>query len=241
MAGRASDPDVWIVIPALDAANHVGAVVEDCQREGFRGRVIVVDDGSSDPTFDSAVESGAVTLRHARNRGKGEALRTGFELALRERADAVISMDADGQHVASEIPKLQRAWAETDADLVIGSRDHLFAQMVRRRRLANRASARLISLCAGVNVRDSQSGFRLYTRRFLTEVDYRSAGFAAESEMVVVGGRRGLKIAETPVRLGFVDGLTTSHYRPVLDSIRITLSVMSAYLRPGITTDERIS
>lgn len=241
MDDRGDENDIWVVIPALNAARHLGDVVGGCDEQSFRGRVIVVDDGSTDETGPAAERAGARVVRHPVNRGKGEALRTGFEIAISERARAVVSMDADGQHVASEIPKLVGAWRETEADLVIGSRDHLFEQMVPRRRLANLASAKMISLCAGITVRDSQSGFRLYTSRFLTEIDYRSSGFAAESEMVVVAGRRRMKIVETPIRLGFVDGVTTSHYRPVLDSIRITLSVIAATIRPRLKTGRGLS
>ncbi|MBW3671592.1 MAG: glycosyltransferase family 2 protein, partial [Acidobacteria bacterium] len=196
-----------VVIPALNAEHQLPGVIAGCLDLGQKWKelIIVIDDGSSDETSRVARAAGVRVVRHERNMGKGEALRTGFELALRDRVDAVVTMDADGQHLASEIPKLLQEWKQSGADLVIGSRDHLFGDMVGRRRLANRFSARSISMFAGVRVRDSQSGFRLYTRRFLTEVDYESSGFAAESEMVVVSGRKGLAISETSIRLGFVD------------------------------------
>lgn len=224
-----------IVIPALDAADHLPSVLDQCVAldESWREIVIVVDDGSSDATSTVARDAGFRVVRHERNRGKGEALRTGFELALQERVAAVVTMDADGQHRPGEILVLLRKWQETDADLIIGSRGHLFEQMVRRRHLANRFSAKAISLFAGTRVHDSQSGLRLYTRRFLTEVDFESSGFAAESEMIVVAGRKGLRIVETPIRLGFVDGVVTSHYRPVLDTLRIAGRVVVAGMRPN--------
>lgn len=223
---------VWVVIPALNAAARLSPVVTGCLEQGYEGRTIVVDDGSSDGTADVARIAGARVVRHPHNRGKGEALRTGFELACSERAVAVVTLDADGQHLPSEIPGLIRTWKDSSADLVIGSRDHLFSEMVRRRRLANRFSARMISIFAGVRVSDSQSGFRLYSRRFIHGIDFESSGFAAESEMIVIGGRRGMAIEETPIRLGFVDGVSTSHYRPLLDTLRIAASVVAAAMRP---------
>lgn len=232
-----------VVIPALNAEHQLPGVIAGCLELGqeWKELIIVIDDGSSDETSRVARAAGVRVVRHERNQGKGEALRTGFELSLRDRVDAVVTMDADGQHLASEIPKLLREWEQSGADLVIGSRDHLFGDMVGRRRLANRFSARAISMFAGVRVRDSQSGFRLYTRRFLTEVDYESSGFAAESEMVVVSGRKGLRIAETSIRLGFVDGVATSHYRPVLDTLRIAGRVIVAGLRPILRTGRVLS
>ncbi len=231
---------VSLVIPALNAERTLPGVIASCLEYDPDGRdaIIVVDDGSTDATSRLAREAGVRVVRHASNRGKGEALRTGFELALRDKADAVVTMDADGQHIASEIPRLLRAWEEHAADLVIGSRASLFEEMVGRRRIANRFSARSISMFAGVRVRDSQSGFRLYTRRFLTEVDYESHGFAAESEMVVVSGRKGLNIVETPILLGYVDGIGTSHYRPVMDTLRIAGRVIAAGARPVLRTGD---
>lgn len=232
-----------IIIPALNAESQLPEVIRGCLELGpkWTTRVIVIDDGSADGTSRVATAAGARVVRHERNRGKGEALRTGFELSLRDRADAVVSMDADGQHVASEIPKLLETWRETGADLVIGSRAGLFDAMVGRRRLANQFSANAISMFAGVRVSDSQSGFRLYTRKFLTEIDYGSSGFAAESEMVVVAGRKGFKIVETPIRLGFVDGVATSHYRPVVDTLRIAGMVLVAGMRPILRTGRVLS
>lgn len=240
----AVDPSrLRIVIPALNAETHLAGVIRGCLEvePSWKEILIVVDDGSEDGTSRVARDAGVRVVRHERNRGKGEALRTGFELALRDRVDAVITMDADGQHVGTEISKLLRTWNETGADLVIGSRAFLFEKMVGRRRLANQFSARAISMFAGVRVGDSQSGLRLYTRRFLTEVDFDSSGFAAESEMIVVAGRKGLSVVETPIELGFVDGVATSHYRPVLDTLRIAGRVVVAGMRPILRTGRVLS
>lgn len=227
---------IWVVIPALNAERELGGVLAGCFEQSFGERVIVVDDGSTDATASIARGHGVIVARHPRNRGKGEALRTGFEVALREGAVAVITMDSDGQHLATEAPKLLETWTATGADLVIGSRSHLFGDMVRRRRFANQFSAATVSWFAGCRVNDSQSGFRLYSREFMTRIDFQSAGFAAESEMVILAGRRGMTIRETPIRLGYVNGVSTSHYRPVLDSLRIAGSVVAASMRPILRT-----
>jgi glycosyltransferase involved in cell wall biosynthesis len=164
-------------------------------------------------------------LEHPHNLGKGAALRTGFRYALDKSFDAVITVDADGQHLPSEIPKFLRAWRETRADLIIGDRSHLFGGMLPRRRNANMFSAWAISKCAGRRVTDSQSGFRLYAASLLRDVAIEANGFAAESEVIVRAGRLGRRILSIPIELGFVNGISTSHYRPLLDTVRIAVTV----------------
>lgn len=207
------------LIPAYNAGSSVAETVR-----GTRAHlpdVVVVDDGSSDRTGEEARAAGAVVLRHKVNQGKGAALKTGFAWALEQGVEAVVTLDADGQHLPSDIPKLLASFAESRGDLIIGSRRHLFGQMVRRRRMANKFSAWAISTGSGARVDDSQSGFRLYSGRLLRALPLVASGFDMESEVIVRAARSGMKIVMVPIALGFVDGLQTSHYRPVRDTIKI--------------------
>src|SRR5262249_13216485 len=133
-------------------------------------------------------------ISHPHNRGKGGALKTGFARALERRFDAVITLDADGQHLPSEIPKFLDCRQQTRADLIIGGRAHLFGEMLPRRRMANRFSAWSIGKAAGMKVTDSQSGFRLYSANLLRNVHLRTDGFDMESEVIVHAGRGGFKL-----------------------------------------------
>jgi len=210
---------VVALIPALNAARTLPPIVVETRRQ--LEPVLVIDDGSSDGTGEVARAVGATVLRHEVNRGKGAALKTGFAWALANGYDGVITLDADGQHLPSEIPKFLAA----GGDLIIGGRDHLFEQMLPRRRNANRFSAWCISKCAGVRVPDSQSGFRFYSAELLRAVQLRADGFDMESEVIVRAGRRGFRIVTIPIELGFVDGLSTSHYKPLKDTLRIAWTV----------------
>lgn len=214
---------VVAIIPALNAQRTVARVVAEARRS--IEPVLVVDDGSTDATGDVARAVGAIVLRHDVNRGKGAALKTGFAWALDQGYDAVITLDADGQHLASEIPKFL---AIEDMDLVIGGRAHLFEQMLPRRRNANRFSAWCIAMCSGAAITDSQSGFRRYSARLLRALKLRTDGFDLESEIIVLAGRRGLKIVTIPIDLGFVDGISTSHFKPLADTLRIAWTVTRA-------------
>jgi glycosyltransferase involved in cell wall biosynthesis len=215
---------VAAVIPALDAA----PTIEDVVRRTLLSLsdLLVVDDGSKDATAVVARQAGAEVLKHARNEGKGAALRHGFEVLFGRGADAVVTLDADGQHLPEEIPKLLERAGE--ADLVIGGRDHLFAQMGALRRASNRLSSAAISAVAGVRLTDVQSGFRLYSRRLIEVVGFPENRFDAESAVVVRAVRHGLRVVSVPVELGFADGRTTSHYHPLVDSLRIARAVARA-------------
>lgn len=212
-----------VIIPALNAELTVAAVVAEARTQ--LEPVVVIDDGSSDRTGEVARDSGATVLRHEVNRGKGEALKTGFAWALQNGYDGVVSVDADGQHLPGEIPRFLAERGATGADLIVGGRSHLFAGMLPRRRNANRFSAWSISKCAGVPISDSQSGFRLYSSRLLRSVPLRASGFDLESEVLVRAGRGGFHIAMIPIELGFVNGIATSHYRPLADTLRIAWTV----------------
>src|SRR3989338_4949416 len=143
-----------VVIPAFTSAKTIGALVRRIKHQGFP--VIVINDGSSDETAPIASGEGAVVISHLRNEGKGRALRTGFEHALRAQYDGVITMDSDGQHDPAEIPELIRAGERQHAGMVVGNR-MATATMPWPRRLVNHLMSRIISLAVRQPIPDSQS------------------------------------------------------------------------------------
>lgn len=212
-------------IPAFQAAPSLGDVVRRTLR--LIPDVLVVDDGSRDGTAEEARAAGAEVLVLPENRGKGVALRTAFDTLIPRGYSGIVTLDADGQHLPEEIPRLLEAGP---ADLVLGTRDHLFRDMGTVRRTSNRLSSWAISFAAGQSLSDVQTGFRLYSRELLTTIGFPGSRFEAESAVVVRAARHGLRIVTVPVRLGFADGRTTSHYRPLVDSLRIAGAVTRARL-----------
>ncbi len=225
-------PQVAVAVAAYQAARTVAEVVARARR--LLPDLLVVDDGSTDGTAAAARGAGAEVVSHPVNRGKGCALATAFDLLFDRGFAAVVTVDADGQHLPEEIPRLLAAWRGTSeapgADLVIGARDHLFTGMSGLRRVSNRGSSLLISAAAGQRVTDVQSGFRLYDRRLVRAVGFPEARFEAESAVVVRAVRAGFRVVQVPVALGYADGRSTSHYRPFADSLRIARAVLRARL-----------
>ena len=216
-----------VAIPAFEAALTLPPVVR--RTLAIHKDVIVVDDGSRDGTGDVARACGVPVLTHAVNLGKGRALRTAFDHLFALGYDAVLTLDADGQHPPEELPKLIGAWG-AGADLVLGTRAHLFAAMSRVRRASNGTSSWLISHVAGATLPDCQTGYRLYSKRLIAKVGFSEPRFEAESAVIVRAVRHGFRVIGVPIRLDQADGRATSHYRPVVDSLRIAGAVTRARL-----------
>ena len=223
-----ADTRVAAAIPAFNAAPSLGEVVRGTR--AVVPDVLVVDDGSADSTAEVARAAGARVLVQPENRGKGAALALAFRTLFADGCGGVVTLDADGQHLPEEIPKLLAA-AGGGADLVLGVRDHLFGEMSPLRRAGNRLSSRAISFAAGQPLCDIQTGFRYYSRRLIEAVGFPEGRFEAESAVVVRAARCGFRVECVPVRLGFADGRTSSHYRPLLDSLRIAGAVTRARFR----------
>ncbi len=205
---------ILALVPAHDEGPRVGDVVTAARRHLA---VLVVDDGSSDDTATVAEAAGAVVLRQQPNQGKGAALRAGFRRALDDGWDAVVTLDADGQHDPAEIPRLLARYSAPGAagprpELIIGRRD--FGRMPPVRRLSNTLGTAIFSWAVGRHVPDNQSGYRLLGRRLMTAMlDSREAGFELEVEMIAVCLRRGWTLDWVPISTIYAGG--PSHVRPL--------------------------
>ena len=209
------------LIPAFNEAPYIANVVKGTQPHVEQ--VVVIDDGSSDETAQVARAAGATCLRSETNCGKASALRTGIAFARAQNFTYVITLDGDGQHLPDDIPIMLRVAEQTGADLVIGARPFDRARMPRARYYSNTIGSRLASALVGCEIRDSQSGFRLFRLDKLRETKLRSRSYELEMEILIKMARSGCTIAHAPVHMVYDHGQARSKMKPVRDTISICL------------------
>jgi len=205
-----------VVIPTYNEAREIGKLVNEIRRQNLT--VLVIDDGSSDNTQELARKNGAEVLRNETNLGKGASLIRGFDYALENNFDAVITMDGDGQHLPQDLPAFVRLAQDSDAAIIIGNRMGKTKAMPVIRVLTNRFMSWLISIVAGQEIPDSQCGYRLIKKEILREVRFQTRRFEAESEILIKAARLGFKIGSVPIRT--VYSTEKSRINPVVDTLR---------------------
>ncbi len=215
---------VVALIPAYNEERCIGSVILRARQHV--DEVIVVDDGSRDATALVAQAAGAQLIRHEANRGKGQALTTGFRAARKRRPDVVVILDSDGQHSPDEIPLLLSAMREHEADMVVGSRFREKEQLDKipgGRRVGLKAVTTVTNLLSGVSVSDSQSGFRAFSARALRDLTFQGAGFSVESEMQFLAREHRFKVVEVTISADYADPAKRS---PVMQGLGVIDGVM---------------
>lgn len=208
---------VAVVIPAYQAAATIGEVVSQTLGILPDANLIVVDDGSADGTGEAGRGKGTTVVTHPRNRGKGAALRTGLARARADGAEVIVTIDADGQHPAAEIPRLLQPIAAGAADLVLGARARNGAMPVSRR-LTNWLSASVASRIGRQAIRDAQTGFRAFTRALAERVQPAGDRYEFEANFLLEALRAGYRV--TSVEVPTIYG-GPSHFRYFGDTWRM--------------------
>jgi glycosyltransferase involved in cell wall biosynthesis len=182
-------------------------------------------------------------LRHTERRGKGEALRHGFREALRQGFDAVLTMDGDGQHLASDIPRMVAAAAQYPGHIVIGARLRDLAQQPKGRRRANAVADWGISWACAQPVADTQSGQRWYPRAALDLVDLPAENFVFEAAILIAASReKQLGVVSVPIASRYHGEFRPSHFNPVRDVSRITFYTVGRVVHYGnVMVSHRLS
>lgn len=209
------------LIPAFNEAPYIAKVVEGARQHV--AEVVVIDDGSGDGTAEIARAAGATCLQSKTNCGKASALRTGIAFACAHDFTHAITLDGDGQHLPEDIPVMLRVAEQTGADLVIGARYFDRALMPRARYYSNTIGSRVASALVGREIRDSQSGFRLFRLNKLCGTKLRSRSYELEMEILIKMARSGCAIAHAPVHMVYDDGQARSKMKPVRDTVSICL------------------
>lgn len=187
-----------VVIPAFKEERYIGSVILRARK--YVDMVIVVDDGSPDATAEVALAAGATVIKHDINKGYGAALATALLTARQVGADAAVLIDADGQHDPSQIPHLLEPILVGSADMVVGSRYlQKEGEVPQNRAIAHRVVTAMTNGGSGLQLSDSQCGYRAFSKRALDDMNIESQGMSAASEFQFLATECEWQVKEVPV------------------------------------------
>ena len=212
-----------VLIPTYNNAGTLGAVLSDALE--YTNHIIVVNDGATDETLAVLEQFPSLQLvSYSRNRGKGIALRRGFAYAIEQGYDYVITMDADGQHFATDLPAMLQQIEERPGALIIGARNLHQENMPGKSTSANKVSNFWFNVTTGLKGPDTQSGYRLYPLHRMGNMHYFCTKYEFEIEVLVRSAWKGITVDWTPVKVYYPPPEErVSHFRPVPDVTRITI------------------
>ena len=219
--------DVAVLIPAYNPDQRLAAFVRELRRSGQFSAILIVDDGSDAacrPLFDAlAALPGVTLLRHAVNLGKGAAMKTGLNhfCCAMPHACGVVTADADGQHLATDVLEVARRLQEAPAELILGTRQFP-ASAPLRSRLGNRITKYAFWGLVGEKLEDTQSGLRGIPRTLAPQLlRLKNSGYEFELDMLIHCKRAGVPIHTCPIETVYLDDNRSSHFNPILDSLKI--------------------
>ncbi len=211
-------------IPAYNEEKYIAKVILKTRK--YVDEVIVVNDGSTDMTPDIARALGATVIDHGRNLGYGEALRTIFREARKRDPDALVILDADGQHNPDELPKLIKPVLDNEADIVIGSRFLGRTNQPKWRVFGVKFITWLLrnSKRSRVELTDAQSGFRAYSRKAIACIEPEDSGMGASVDIIYQAVQNNLRIREVPISIEYHKESSTQN--PILHGSRVVLRIV---------------
>lgn len=198
-----SKKKIAFIIPAFNESTAIVGVLNDLKKElkntSIPYEIVVVDDGSKDNTAELATNEGVTVIKHVLNTGSGGATATGLSYAQQNGFDYAVTLDADGQHKASDAINGVKIAQEINTDLLIGSRLINPDGMSKVKLLGNKGLSTITFLIFGVSVTDSQSGLRIFSKKALEQLRWKTSGFEFCSEMLWRAKQLKLVIKEYPI------------------------------------------
>lgn len=195
---------VAFIIPAYNEEKAIGPVISNLKsglnNKKYDYEIVVVDDGSKDKTSNISIKSGAKVIKHILNTGAGGATATGLSFAQQNSFDVAVTLDADGQHHTNDIIKGVELITKNKADLLIGSRLIDTHGMSRVKIFGNQGLSTITNMLFGVKVTDSQSGLRVFSRKALDTLQWKTSGYEFCSEMLWRAKQKNLIIQEYPIK-----------------------------------------
>ena len=201
---------VCVIVPAYNEATVIADVIQTSKEafakiKGFDIDIVVINDGSRDQTSSEAKKGGAIVVDHILNSGAGGATLTGLAYARKHKYDIAATMDADGQHAPEDVVKGIGKIDKSPSGLLIGSRLIDSEGMSKTKVLGNKGLSLITKVLFGVNVTDSQSGLRIYSRTAIEKLDWKTTGYEFCSEMIWRAKQLGIEIEEFPIQAIYTD------------------------------------
>ena len=215
-------------IPAFNEEKVIANLINDVSK--YVDSVIVCDDGSTDGTVNESKKSGAFVISNDKNLGKGAALKSLFDFARHSNADVIVTIDGDGQFLPQEIPKLTKDIKDGKSDIVIGYRFETEKDMPSYRKIGNKVLDELSKKASNLNLRDTQSGFRAYSKKAIEKINFINNGFVADSEILIDASTKDLTISEQHVTVLYNTGGRTSTQNPVIHGGSVLISLLEMIL-----------
>lgn len=214
---------IVIGIPAYNEEKNIAKILVKLQN--VANKIIVCNDGSADLTGEIADKMGAIVINHPKNLGYGAAIRSLFSKASELNADVLITFDADGQHRIEDINKVLEPIERDDADIVIGSRFlNQDSNVPTYRKLGISAITKMSNVTAKEKITDSQSGFRAYNKKAISEINPSDNGMGVSTEILIKANKKSLRVTEVPIIVLY--GGETSTHHPVSHGVSVMLSTM---------------
>lgn len=217
---------IFIVIAAFNEESVIDKVINEIKKLGYTN-IIVVDDGSNDKTFQKAKKTSVLVFRHFINRGKGAAIKTGIKAAEKMGADIIVTLDADGQHNPENLNKMVESLFQ-GYDVVLGSRitNHQFMPITRI--IFNMTANLIIFILYGLWVNDSQSGFRVYSKKAFTKIYTKKDRYEYDSEVIKEIAKHKLSFVEVPIDVRYTQYSTQKVYKQSFNNgIRMLIKMIA--------------
>ena len=214
---------ITIGIPAYNEEKNIASVITKLKK--ITNSIIVCDDGSSDMTSKISKNLGAVVISHKKNMGYGVAINSIFQKSKEMNSDLLVTFDADGQHRIEDIEKVIEPIKNNDADLVIGSRFlDKKSNVPNYRKIGIKVITQVTNASIKKKLTDSQSGFRAYNQRVLSQISPSDMGMGISTEILIKSSSKGLRITEVPITVLY-EGDTSTH-NPVSHGTSVLISTI---------------
>ncbi len=210
--------NLWAVIPARNEEKSIFKIVKKTMC--YVDKIVLVDDGSTDRTALLGEKTGAIVLRHIVNLGKGAALKTGCDFAVKNGAKFIVVMDADAQHKPEDISRFVERLKKYD---IVFSYRKLSGKMPLVLRFGNLFISKFVKVFYGIDLKDTQCGFRAFSKEAYKKIRWNASDYSMESEMIARAGRQRLKYVQIPIQTIYSDKYKGT---TIIDGMKIVLNMV---------------